>query len=170
MLRSNRSNRAAQCNRTAQYDPSPTSVGLPSIPRVTGSSSTWKLAAFSGPSSDSSYLSGTNFQTYLSNYKALKSIGKVGGHNACAQRRIEFITAFDYTLQHRKGSVNGNADFLSRLSEPAMEHDRSGSSSHTPVNDGGIMLIRAAGFALVLHRRLVPVWVGWCPAAIMLFR
>ena len=36
-----------------------------------------------------------------------------------------------------------DADFLSRLPEPATEHDRSGSSSLTPVEDGGIFLVRA---------------------------
>ena len=44
---------------------------------------------------------------------------------------------------YRKGSADGNADFLSRLPESATEHDRLGSSSLTPVEDGGIFLIRA---------------------------
>ena len=55
------------------------------------------------------------------------------------------LTAFDYTLEFRKGSANENADFLSRLPEPATEHDHSGSSSLTPVEDGGIFLIRTCG-------------------------
>ena len=38
-----------------------------------------------------------------------------------------------------------DADFLSRLPEPATEHDRSGSSSLTPVIDGSIFLIRVFG-------------------------
>ena len=33
--------------------------------------------------------------------------------------QIEFVTAFDYTIEYRKGSTNGNADFISRLLEPA---------------------------------------------------
>ena len=49
----------------------------------------------------------------------------------------------NYTLEHRKGSANGNADFLSRLPAPATEHDRTGSSSLISVEDGGIFLIRA---------------------------
>ena len=77
-------------------------------------------------------------------HKALESIGKVGNHNARVQRWLEFLTAIDYTLDYRKGSANGNADFLSRLPEPATEHDRSGSSLN-PVEDGGIYLIRACG-------------------------
>ena len=44
-----------------------------------------------------------------------------------------------------KGSANGNADFLSRLPEPATEHDRNGSTSLNPVEDGGIHLIRVCG-------------------------
>ena len=58
----------------------------------------------------------------------------------------------------RKGSANGNANFLSRLPEPATEHDRTGSSSLIPVEDGGIFLIRACG----LRTRAYPIPdVGW---------
>ena len=42
-------------------------------------------------------------------------------------------------------SAKGHVDFLSRLPEPATEHDRSGSTSLNPVEDGGIYLIRAWG-------------------------
>ena len=41
--------------------------------------------------------------------------------------------------------ANGNANFLSRLPEPATEHDRSGSTSLNHVEDGGKYLIRACG-------------------------
>ena len=90
------------------------------------------------------YLWGTKFRIF-SDHKALENIGKVGNHNGRVQRWLEFLTAFDYTLEYRKGSANGNADFLSRLPEPATEHDRNGSTSLTPVEDGGIYLIRACG-------------------------
>ena len=66
----------------------------------------------------------------------------MGNHNARVQRWLEFLTAFDYTLEHRKGSASGNADFLSRLPEPATEHDHNGSTSLNPVEDGGIYLIK----------------------------
>ena len=69
----------------------------------------------------------------------------MGNHNARVQRWFEFLTAFDYTLEYRKGSANGNADFLSPLPEPATEHDRSGSTSLNPVQDGVINLIRVCG-------------------------
>ena len=71
----------------------------------------------------------------------------MGNHNARVQRWLEFFTAFDYKLEIREGSANGNADFLSRLPEPATEHDRSGSTSLNPVEDGGIYLIRACGLS-----------------------
>lgn len=51
----------------------------------------------------------------------------------------------DCNLEYRKGSADGHADFMSRLPEPALEHDGTGSSSLTPVQDGGIFLILACG-------------------------
>ena len=66
----------------------------------------------------------------------------MGNHNARVQRWLEFFTAFDYKLEIREGSANGNADFLSRLPEQATEHDRSGSTSLNPVEDDGIYFIR----------------------------
>ena len=87
---------------------------------------------------------GTKFRI-LSDHKALKGIDKVGNHNARVQRWLQFLTAFDYTLEYRKRSANGNANFLSCLPEPAREHDRNGSTSLTPVEDGGIYLIKACG-------------------------
>ena len=41
--------------------------------------------------------------------------------------------------------MSGDADFLSRLPETATEHDCNGSTSLTPVEGGGIYLIRACG-------------------------
>ncbi|MEP1591365.1 ribonuclease H family protein, partial [Sulfitobacter sp.] len=108
------------------------------------------------------YLCGTKFRI-ISDHKALESMAKVGDHNARVQRWLQFLTAFNPTLEYRKGNANGNADSPSRLPEPATEHDRSGSSRLNPVEDGGIFLIRACG----LRARSSPtpgVWVGWCPA------
>ena len=102
------------------------------------------------------------FRTF-SDHKALESIGKVGAHNARVQRWLEFLTPFDYTLEYRKSSANGKADLPSCLPEPATEHDLSGSSSLTPIEDGGSSS-EPTGFALALSRFLVQVWVGWCPA------
>ena len=99
------------------------------------------------------YLWCTKFRIFL-DHTALKSIGKVGDHNARVQRWLEFLTAFDYTLEYRKGSANGNADFLSRLPEPATEHDRTGSNSLIPVEDCGIIFTQACG--LRTHASPVP--------------
>ena len=74
--------------------------------------------------------------------QGIGNMGKVGNHNARVQQWLEFLTAFDYTLEHRKGSASGNADFLSRLPEPATEHDHNGSTSLNPVEDCGIYLVR----------------------------
>ena len=114
------------------------------------------------------YLCGTKFIIFW-DHKALENIGKVGSHNARVQRWLEFLTAFDYTLVYRKGSANGNADFLSCLPEPAIEHDRSGSSSLTPVDDGGSSSSGPAGFTLVPLRPPVLAWVGWYLAPRTLF-
>ena len=83
------------------------------------------------------YLWGTKFRVF-SDHMALESIGEVGNHNERVQRWLEFLTAFDYTLEYRKGNANGNADFQSRLPEPVTDHDRSGSTSLSPFEDGGI--------------------------------
>ena len=90
------------------------------------------------------YLWGTKFHI-LSEHKELESIGKMGDDNSRVQRWFELLTAFDYTLEYRKGRANGNADFLSRLPEPDTEHNLAGSSSLTPVEGGDIFLIRACG-------------------------
>ena len=58
---------------------------------------------------------------------------------------LKYLTAFDYALEYRKRSANGNAGFLSRLPQPATEHDRRGSSRLTPVDDEAIYLVRACG-------------------------
>ena len=72
----------------------------------------------------------------------------MGNHNARVQRWLELFTAFYYTLEYRKGSANGNEDFLSCLPAPAAEYDRNRVTSPTPVEDGGIYLIRACGLRI----------------------
>ena len=51
----------------------------------------------------------------------------------------------DETLDYRKESANGNADYLSRLPQPATEHDRGGSSRLTPADDEAIYLVGGCG-------------------------
>ena len=80
------------------------------------------------------YLWGTHFHIFT-DHKALEHFAKVGDNNARVLRWLEFLTAYSYTLQYRKGSENGNADFLSRLPIAATEHDRSGRNRITPTDE-----------------------------------
>ncbi|CAB1111268.1 unnamed protein product [Ectocarpus sp. CCAP 1310/34] len=90
------------------------------------------------------YLWSTKFIIY-SDHKALESIGKVGEHNARVQRWLEFLSNFTYTLKYRKGSANGNADFLSRLPLPAQDTDKTGPDCIDGVDQAGVFLIWACG-------------------------
>ena len=90
------------------------------------------------------YLWFTKFLIY-SDHKALDNITKVGEHNARVQRWLEFLSAYTYTLEYRKGSAIGNADFFSRLPQPATDLDRTGPNSLTCPDTVGIYLIQACG-------------------------
>ncbi|CAB1100851.1 unnamed protein product [Ectocarpus sp. CCAP 1310/34] len=91
------------------------------------------------------YLWGTHFKIFT-DHKSLEHLAKVGETNARVQRWLEFLTAYSYTLEYRKGSSNGNADFLSRLPIEATERDRSGRSRLTPsAEDEAVYLIRSCG-------------------------
>ena len=79
---------------------------------------------------------------------ALESLAKVAEHNPQVQKWLEFLAAYHYTLEHRKGSANGNTDFLSRLPLPASEDDRGGHSRLAPSDEECICLIRASGLLL----------------------
>ena len=91
----------------------------------------WATKRFQG------YLWGTK-PCNCSAHKALESTGKVRDHNESVQRLLEFLTVFDYTLEYRKGSANGNFELLSRLPELATPLQYSivlkllGSESNTP--------------------------------------
>ena len=84
----------------------------------------------------------------FSDHKALESLYNIAEHNPRVQRWLELLTAYNYTLEYRKGSANGNADFLSRLPLPATELDRSGPSSLTPSDEEHAFLIRSHGLLL----------------------
>ena len=90
------------------------------------------------------YLWGTKFRIFW-DHKALEIIVNVGDHDSRVKRWLEFLTASHYILEYRKGGINGNADFLSRFSEPATVLDLSGSSGLTPVDDGDIFLNQTCG-------------------------
>lgn len=87
------------------------------------------------------HLWGTKFCVCL-DHKALESIGKMRDHSALVQQWLRFLLALDCTLVYRNGSANAHVGYMSVLPEPATDHDRSGCSSLTPVDDGGIFLIR----------------------------
>ena len=146
--------RSNKNNQTARYGQLYISASLPSIPRGTGPRWTWKLAALSGSSNDSEVTYGVRNFAYVRTIK-----------HARVQRWPEWFTAFDYTLEYRKGSANENADVLSRFPEPATEHERSGSSSLTHVEDNATFLIRASVFSIRSSPTLVSFGVGWCPTA-----
>ena len=121
---------------TAQYGPSLTSVALSSIPRGTGLRSTLKLAALSGPSNAFEVTFEVRMKASAKwEITMRESSGGSSSHHARPHPRAP--------QGQRQRQCR---DFLSRLPEPATEHDRSGSSSLTPVIDGGTFLIRACGF------------------------
>ena len=90
---------------------------------------------------------GYQFRCFL-DHKALESLDKIAEHNPRVQRWLEFLTTYNYTLEYRKGSANGNADFLTRLPLPATELDRSGPSSLTPSDEERVFRNRAHGLLL----------------------
>lgn len=66
-----------------------------------------------------------NFSVFY-DHEALEKIGK----------------KVDYTLAHRKGTQNGNADYTSRLPQPAIGQDRIiGCSSWNPPDDEDIYMV-----------------------------
>ncbi|CAB1107221.1 unnamed protein product [Ectocarpus sp. CCAP 1310/34] len=91
------------------------------------------------------FLWGTKFRMFT-DHKSLEHFAKVGENNARVQRWLGFLTAYNYTLDYRKGPANGNADFLSRLPVAAAECDRSGGSRLTPAEDEeAVFFIRSCG-------------------------
>ena len=88
------------------------------------------------------YLWGTKFRI-LSDNNAPESIGKVGDHNARVSDDSS-LTAFDYILEYRKAPTE-MLIFYPAYRSPPQNTTAVGSSSLTPVEDGGIFLIRACG-------------------------
>ena len=91
-------------------------------------------------------LHGTNFRIYSDNM-ALESLSKISEYNPRVQRWIEFLEAYSYTLEYRRGAFNVNADMLSRLPIAPTAADINGNSSLTSDEDVGVYLIRATGHA-----------------------
>ena len=78
-------------------------------------------------------------------HRSLENLASVGEHNPRIMRWLEFLSAYDYTLKYRKGSDNGNADFLSRLPQPVTEQDVSDTCRLTDPTDVGIYFVGACG-------------------------
>ena len=66
---------------------------------------------------------------------------------------MEFLSAYNYRIIHRKGAAHGNADMLSRLCKPATEADDQGSCSITNPRDHAVFFVGANG---VWPRRTPP--------------
>ena len=75
----------------------------------------------------------------------MESLDTIGEHNPRVQQWKEVLTTYIYTLEYRKGSANGNADFLSRLPLPTTDLDRSGPCSLTPSDEDLVFFIRSYG-------------------------
>ncbi|CAB1103024.1 unnamed protein product [Ectocarpus sp. CCAP 1310/34] len=107
------------------------------------------------------YLLGTHFKIFT-DHKSLEYLVRVGENNGRVQRWLEFLAAYTFTLEYRKGSANGNADFLSRLPMEATERDCSGRSRLTPTaDDEAVYFIRSCGLVCLLALRRVLGWVGY---------
>lgn len=61
---------------------------------------------------------------------------------------MEFLTAYKYTLEYRKGSPNCIADLLCRLPLPATEYDATSMMHLTPPDDTGVKVVHCCGIQM----------------------
>ena len=78
-------------------------------------------------------------------YLPLTSLLRVGVCNARVQRWVEFLTAYNYRIIHRKGAAHGNADMMSRRCQPTTQADAQGSGSITNPEDHAVYFVGASG-------------------------
>ena len=78
-------------------------------------------------------------------YLPLTSLLSVGVSNARVQQWVQFLTAYNYRIIHRKGAAHGNADMLPRLRQPATEADAQGSCSITNPEEHAVYFVGASG-------------------------
>ena len=81
----------------------------------------------------------------FTDHQCLEQICKIRETKPRIQRWIKFISVYNFRLSYRRGQVNANADFLSRLPLPPIDEDISGASALTDPDDLGVYLIRASG-------------------------
>ena len=91
------------------------------------------------------YIFGVFFRVFT-DHECLQQIRKIGETKSSIQGWMEFLSAYNFNLSHRRGKDNANADFLSRLPLPPTEEDISGPRALSNSNDLEIYLIRACGF------------------------
>ena len=91
------------------------------------------------------YLFGVYFLVFT-DHQCLQQICKIRETKPRIHCRMEFLSAYNFRLSHRRGQDNANADFLSRLPLPPIAEDISGASALTDPDDLGVYLIRACGF------------------------
>ena len=94
------------------------------------------------------HLCSTKFLIYFGD-KAHENNTKTGEHNAHVQRGLEFLSAYSYTLEYRKGWFNGNADFFSHLPQPATDIDRTGPNYLISTDTVCTHLIQAFDFTAI---------------------
>lgn len=134
---------------------------------INGPHATLRLAASFGLSSVSAVICVRTISTLYSDRKALESINKVGNDNARVQRWLEYLTAFDHTLDYRTGASNDNAGWFLRLSQPANYHERTVPTSLNSLNEAASSSSIHALARPMLFQSLASVWVdenvgfGW---------
>ena len=110
------------------------------------------------------HLCSTKFLIYFDD-KALEKNTKAGEHNAHVQRGFEVPPTHSYTLEYRKGWFNGNADFLSRLSQPATDLDCTGPNYLISTDTVYTHLIQAFCFTAIVPFTPGFVLGGFIPPA-----
>ena len=90
------------------------------------------------------YLFLVPFDTYT-DHLPLITLLRVGVGYARVQRWVEFLTAYNYRIIHRKGAAHGNADMLSRLCQPATQADAQGLCNIANLEDHAAYFVGPSG-------------------------
>ena len=84
----------------------------------------------------------------VSDHQPLKNRESLSTKVNRVQRWFDFLSAYTYTLEHRPGKSNGNADLLSRLPLPATEADNHPDVRLSDPADIDVYLIGASGMKI----------------------
>lgn len=123
---------------------------LPSTPRDIGLRPTWKRSELPGPSSvfETTFEAQSFAKPHLNPNRSanpLEILAKLRTTTREFSDGAEISQGSTGTLKLFTGSAIGNAGLISCLPQPATEHNRSGSSRPTPVDDEVIHLVWACG-------------------------